>query len=69
MKNGEFVSIGNDHLHLHCLLPCAVKVTCYICLAIKMNISVALNLFLYMKALITTDISMHLQVYKIRRAL
>ena len=59
MKNGPFVSTGNDHLH--CLLPCAVKVTCYICLAIKMNISVALNLFLYMKALITTDISMHLQ--------
>ena len=27
MKNGEFVSSGNDYLLLHCLLPRAVKVT------------------------------------------
>ena len=64
MKNGEFVSSGNDYLPLlsvHCLLPCAVKVTWYICLAIKTNVSVAPNLFLYIQVLIKADMPMHLQ--------
>jgi len=26
IKNGEFVSTGNNYLHLHCLLPSPVKV-------------------------------------------
>ena len=73
MKNGEFDSSGNDYLPLHCWLPHAVKVTWYICLAIKTNISVAPNLLLYIKFSIKADISMHLQktaiFYKIRRAL